>query len=325
VFNCVVTISFRKHNIATFAGAVAGSVGALGTVAFCIFLSICRRRRISARRERRQRRLEDPEASSEGGSSGRRSLLGSSRDAPRMIGPRPFVPRYFPGTVLPPSYDNQNVPYNYADPEDIDAVSTTSVATREGSMTTTSVSTAPLMTQTTLPILTIPNAPPPVYNPSPNTSNTHSHSALSVTSPSTVPTSTTSGNVDGSTTYADVPPSVPPPSADQLEVPLTTDMVEVPPSFGEAMSSPPVSPVLLLHESALEGSDSLNSPSGGPGLQTAAQNGPVLDDPEHELPSTASDPRPASPSPEIDTHLGPESQSQAQTQNQIDSDSQQTR
>ncbi|KAK7045961.1 hypothetical protein VNI00_006956 [Paramarasmius palmivorus] len=41
-----------QHNVATFAGAVAGSVGFLGLVAIGIFISIYRRRRNAAKRER---------------------------------------------------------------------------------------------------------------------------------------------------------------------------------------------------------------------------------------------------------------------------------
>ncbi|THU85417.1 hypothetical protein K435DRAFT_389655 [Dendrothele bispora CBS 962.96] len=282
-----------KHNIATFAGAIGGSAGALGTLALCIFLSLCRRRRVAARRERRERLLQDPEhassTSDNESSSARRGLLGlrlgsSRREQPQMIGPRPFVPRYFPGTVMPPSYGDSETPYHYADPEDIDASSlTNSVTTREGSVTAANASTVPVVTQSGVPVITIPSAPPPVYNPSPTASNTNSHSALPTTLSSTPLTSSTNPAAVP-ITYADIPPSVPPP---------TTDQLEVPPSFGEALASPPVSPITLLHENnEITGanSDTLNSVPGLPGVvEIAAQDDSVQNDPgeeERELPSS---------------------------------------
>ncbi|KAJ6457622.1 hypothetical protein C8R45DRAFT_1110393 [Mycena sanguinolenta] len=63
---------------ASFAGAVSGSLGVLGILCFGTAFSIYRRRRIAARRERLER-----------------------GNAPVMSGPAPFVPRYFPGTVIP--------------------------------------------------------------------------------------------------------------------------------------------------------------------------------------------------------------------------------
>jgi len=79
--------SVKKHNVATFAGAVGGSVGVLALFAICIALSIIRRRRLAARRDRFDRDSLHTEASD---------------DSPNMSGPTPFVPRYFPGTVIPP-------------------------------------------------------------------------------------------------------------------------------------------------------------------------------------------------------------------------------
>ena len=80
----------KKHNIATFAGAVGGSVGVLGLFALGLALNILRRRRQSARRD-----LLDRE-------SLHRVHTNGSDDSPNMSGPTPFVPRYFPGTVIPP-------------------------------------------------------------------------------------------------------------------------------------------------------------------------------------------------------------------------------
>lgn len=163
--------------------------------------------------------------------------------SPRMIGPRPFVPRYFPGTVLPPSYEDQRTPYIYSDPEDIDAHSAT---VSEESSPSTAISTTPLMTRTGISILTIPSAPPPMYIPSPSTllarSSTMSSPSLSNTS------SDGGGNGSGTVpiTYADIPPSVAPPPVDQLDIPLMRETADVLPSFGEALSSPIVPPSSLL-------------------------------------------------------------------------------
>lgn len=83
----------KHHNIATFAGAVGGSVGVLAVFAAGLAISIYYRRVRSARRLRRER--DNESLHTEG-----------SEDSPRMHGPAPFVPRYFPGTVptAPPPY-----------------------------------------------------------------------------------------------------------------------------------------------------------------------------------------------------------------------------
>ncbi|KAJ3825763.1 hypothetical protein EV361DRAFT_892932 [Lentinula raphanica] len=80
------------RNIGTFAGAVGGSVGVLGTLAFCLFLSIWTRRRRSAKRERLEQARERE--------------LAASRNIPPIIGPAPFIPRYFPriNPAAPPPY-----------------------------------------------------------------------------------------------------------------------------------------------------------------------------------------------------------------------------
>ncbi|KAF8963288.1 hypothetical protein BDZ97DRAFT_1919948 [Flammula alnicola] len=77
----------KKHNVATFAGAVGGSVGVLGLFSLGLALSIIRRRQLAARRERLDRESLHTNASD---------------DSPHMSGPAPFVPRYFPDTVIPP-------------------------------------------------------------------------------------------------------------------------------------------------------------------------------------------------------------------------------
>lgn len=63
--------------MASFAGAIGGTVGVLALISLWVCVSIIRRRRRTAMRER-------------------------EANGPPMIGPQPFVPRYFPGTVPPP-------------------------------------------------------------------------------------------------------------------------------------------------------------------------------------------------------------------------------
>lgn len=82
-----------KHNVATFAGAVGGGVGVLALFSFGLALSICIRRRKSVRRDR-----QDHES----------LHTNASDDSPAMSGPAPFVPRYFPDTIIPtdpPTYN----------------------------------------------------------------------------------------------------------------------------------------------------------------------------------------------------------------------------
>ncbi|KAG6830936.1 hypothetical protein H0H92_013864 [Tricholoma furcatifolium] len=82
--NTTVSPNIRKHNIATFAGAIGGSVGVLSLIALGLAVSIIKRRR---RYERQERAASQSDVS------------------PQMIGPLPFVPRFFPGTYVdPPSY-----------------------------------------------------------------------------------------------------------------------------------------------------------------------------------------------------------------------------
>ncbi|KAI0075152.1 hypothetical protein K474DRAFT_1709220 [Panus rudis PR-1116 ss-1] len=91
----------KQHNIATFAGAVGGSVGLLAVLAMSLALSLYRRRRAAARRDRRLRATR-----SEVASISESFHTDASEDGPPMQGPAPFVPRYFPGTVpvAPPPY-----------------------------------------------------------------------------------------------------------------------------------------------------------------------------------------------------------------------------
>jgi hypothetical protein len=87
------TQSNSKHNVATFAGAVGGGVGVLALFSFGLALSIIIRRRKSIRRDR-----QDHES----------LHTNASDDSPAMSGPAPFVPRYFPDTIIPsepPTYN----------------------------------------------------------------------------------------------------------------------------------------------------------------------------------------------------------------------------
>ncbi|KAJ7166724.1 hypothetical protein C8R46DRAFT_1219116 [Mycena filopes] len=80
-----------KKGRATFAAAVASSLGILGILCFGTAFSIYRRRQLAARRERLERGTTPP-----------------------MTGPGFFTPRYFPGTVVPSAPRVPNVPPPYA-------------------------------------------------------------------------------------------------------------------------------------------------------------------------------------------------------------------
>ncbi|PFH47430.1 hypothetical protein AMATHDRAFT_6732 [Amanita thiersii Skay4041] len=74
-----------RRNVAAFAGAIGGSVGLLALLSLGLVISICKRR-LAARRSR----------------------LDHTDDLPSPSGPVHFVPRFFPGTVIPtdpPSYE----------------------------------------------------------------------------------------------------------------------------------------------------------------------------------------------------------------------------
>lgn len=117
--------SGRTKNVATFGGAVGGSVGVLCVIAICLAASLIRRRRRSAKRDRRRNRRggyasSDTESYTSGGGS-----IALPEDGPQMQGPVGFVPRYFPGTVpaAPPPYapgdrplsPNETTPLSYDD------------------------------------------------------------------------------------------------------------------------------------------------------------------------------------------------------------------
>ncbi|KAJ3531151.1 hypothetical protein NM688_g7613 [Phlebia brevispora] len=92
----------KSHNVATFAGAVGGSVGLLSFLALSLAFSIYRRRTLAARRDRAYR-----ESQRDAASISESFHTDASEDGPPMQGPVPFVPRYFPGTVIntaPPPY-----------------------------------------------------------------------------------------------------------------------------------------------------------------------------------------------------------------------------
>ena len=99
----------KSHNVATFAGAVGGSVGLLSILTLSLVFSLYRRRRLARRRDRayREARRET--------SSIATFHTDASDDGPPMQGPVPFVPRYFPGTVInvaPPPYAPPAEPSN---------------------------------------------------------------------------------------------------------------------------------------------------------------------------------------------------------------------
>lgn len=92
----------KSHNVATFAGAIGGSVGLLTVLALSLAFSIYRRRLHARRRDRAYRRAR------RGNVSVSTIHSDDSDGGPPMQGPQPFVPRYFPGTIItttaPPPY-----------------------------------------------------------------------------------------------------------------------------------------------------------------------------------------------------------------------------
>lgn len=93
--------SGRSHDVATFAGAIGGSIGFLTVLAVSLFISIYRRRTLAARRDRRARNSQGRHRSADGNYDAESFHTDASEDGPPMQGPAPFVPRYFPGTVIP--------------------------------------------------------------------------------------------------------------------------------------------------------------------------------------------------------------------------------
>ncbi|TFY50798.1 hypothetical protein EVG20_g11323, partial [Dentipellis fragilis] len=75
----------KEHNIATFGGAVGGSVGLLAVIASCLALSIYRRRRRSALRQRRER--HNAYSSSDADADVESFHTDASEDGPPMQGP----------------------------------------------------------------------------------------------------------------------------------------------------------------------------------------------------------------------------------------------
>lgn len=82
----------KKRNITTFAAAVGGSVGVLALLSLGLAISIIRRRRVAAKRERLER--EDPEYLLR-----QQQQLGMAQTGSNDV---VFIPRYFPGTEIPP-------------------------------------------------------------------------------------------------------------------------------------------------------------------------------------------------------------------------------
>ncbi|KAJ7581478.1 hypothetical protein C8J56DRAFT_265751 [Mycena floridula] len=109
----------KKHNVATFAGAVAGSVGVLGFLALSIFLSIWWRRIRAARREREAENSSRNESLLQNAENGP-----ENGNRPQMSGPRPFIPRYFPGTI-PPPYSPSTGSSSHSSTLNLDVASTT--------------------------------------------------------------------------------------------------------------------------------------------------------------------------------------------------------
>ncbi|KAI0684554.1 hypothetical protein BC835DRAFT_617879 [Cytidiella melzeri] len=110
--NTTTPSSTKSHSVATFAGAVGGSVGLLSVLALALAFSLYRRRLKARRRDRAYRQGRGGD-----GSSVSSFHTDASEDGPPMQGPAPFVPRYFPGTVIntaPPAYSPPAPPSNEA-------------------------------------------------------------------------------------------------------------------------------------------------------------------------------------------------------------------
>ncbi|KAG6843802.1 hypothetical protein H0H87_000259 [Tephrocybe sp. NHM501043] len=193
----------KKHNIATFGGAIGGSVGVLALVALGLAFSIIKRRRNYERRER--------------------ALMSeASDDSPRMIGPRPFVPRFFPGTE--PANNDTSTPNPDGPPPYIESFS----GSGSGSDTSHSHSHSHSTSHET----PAPPSPPQMRsirtlsefeNPPPVTVSYIVHLPLS----------------GPGSSYADIPPSTPPPPPLDRDEDLRGDSVIMPPPppFGVAIAS----------------------------------------------------------------------------------------
>ncbi|KAH8114826.1 hypothetical protein DFH11DRAFT_128048 [Phellopilus nigrolimitatus] len=105
----------RDHNIATFAGAVGGSVGFLSVLALGLCISIRYRRRRARQRDRRihasfAETFTARDHGEDGPDNEEESAFGRSRVNGQPVmsqaTPAPFVPRYFPGSTpaSPPPY-----------------------------------------------------------------------------------------------------------------------------------------------------------------------------------------------------------------------------
>ena len=77
--------SSSSKNTTTFAVAIGSTMGVLAILSFGVFISICMRRRKSAKRKKLREAMEAVDRP----------------PSPEMRGPRPFIPRYFPGNIPP--------------------------------------------------------------------------------------------------------------------------------------------------------------------------------------------------------------------------------
>ncbi|KZV70567.1 hypothetical protein PENSPDRAFT_685413 [Peniophora sp. CONT] len=100
--------SSPKSNLATFVGAIGGSVGTIAVIALCVAGNLIRRRRRAAKRDRRER--ERTYWNSDSASFHTFDDEASIGSGPSMRAVAPplasgtFIPRYFPGIAPPPTY-----------------------------------------------------------------------------------------------------------------------------------------------------------------------------------------------------------------------------
>ena len=190
----------KHHNVATFVGAVGGSVGFLGALAFGLCISIRYRRVRASRREARERRMAyaEPFTAVDHGElpdddiEQRASHNGATM---RQAGPAPFVPRYFPGSTpaSPPPYVAEGT----------GNVIATSTTNRDSTFSPTTVSESGQssnmmsVTRAGVPIAVPSSTPPSIAIPTP---------ILDLS----LARSTTSMSIGTSESYADRPPPTPP-------------------------------------------------------------------------------------------------------------------
>ncbi|KAH6907275.1 hypothetical protein BKA70DRAFT_1490736 [Coprinopsis sp. MPI-PUGE-AT-0042] len=198
----------KQRNITTFAGAVGGSVGVLALLSLGLAISIIRRRRLAAKRERLER--EDPEHLLRQQQQRGMAQTGSNDVV--------FIPRYFPGTEIPPSSSPLppgDLPPPYSPPvAPPTAANHHNVSTRGTGRNTLSNVQNPAFTYA-LPPFHPPMRSPYLHHPPPRPSDSPELS------------------------YADIPPDSPPPPPPSELLPLNGHPPSAPPRLPVAQPQRP--------------------------------------------------------------------------------------